>query len=84
MGDSEAVEQFLVLYKSAEGKSIELLIKELVAHESIFSFGKFLEQPKIVSREAPKASYLYKGVMWRDRSILIYSGYLPLGPIRTT
>lgn len=47
MTDREAREQFEILYKSAQGKSLEVLLKEILAHPAIFSFGEYSEWPKI-------------------------------------
>lgn len=47
MSEKEAREQFEILYKSAQGKGLEVLLKEILAHPSIYSFSHYLEWPKI-------------------------------------
>jgi hypothetical protein len=47
MSEKEAREQFEILYKSAQGKGLEVLLKEIFAHPSIYSFSHYLEWPKI-------------------------------------
>jgi hypothetical protein len=47
MSEKEAKEQFEILYKSAQGKGLEVLLKEILAHPSIYSFASYLEWPKI-------------------------------------
>lgn len=47
MTEREAHEQFEILYKSAQGKSLEVLLKEIFAHPAIFSFSEYADWPKI-------------------------------------
>lgn len=47
MSESEAREQFEILYKSAQGKSIEVLVKEILSNQYIFTFSEFAEWPKV-------------------------------------
>lgn len=47
MSEREAKEQFEILYKSAQGKGLEVLLKEILAHPAIFIFSEFVEWPKI-------------------------------------
>jgi len=47
MISTEAVEQFMVLSKSAQGKSCEPFINQLIANPQIFLFRQFLNLPSI-------------------------------------
>jgi hypothetical protein len=47
MSEKEAIEQFEIMYKSAQGKSLEVLIKEILANPHTYSFQQYQEWPKI-------------------------------------
>lgn len=47
MSEAKAREQFQVLYKSAEGKSLDLFIYEVLGNKYLFNFTEFLELEKI-------------------------------------
>lgn len=48
MNEQKAREQFQVLYKSAEGLSLELFIYEVLGNKFFFNFAEFMDLEKII------------------------------------
>ena len=60
MAEQEAKEQFEILYKSAQGKSLEVLLKEILASPHIYSFVEYAEWPKIKAYLSTAEGEAYK------------------------
>jgi len=63
MSEEEAREQFSILYKSAQGKSLEVWLKELLSSPQIYSFTEYATWPKVQAHIASQEGEQYRKLL---------------------